>query len=336
MKKHLLPEEGQFYKVNLHCHSTFSDGKLTIEEIKELYKANGYSAVAFTDHDVFIPHPELNDEEFIALHGYEMEVNEVQPEGANPREKRTCHMCFVALDPNNDTAVCWHRSKYMPTKSAPHAHLVKFDPNEPDYERVYSHEGVSDMMRRGREAGFFVTYNHPTWSLENYPEYIGYEGMHAMEVVNCSSSTLGFAECNERVYDDILRSGKRIYAVCTDDNHSRVDTCGAFTVVKAPCLSYRAITDALVKGNFYASEAPEIKSLCYEDGKVTVETSPASLIRITTSCRRAGRRVATEESGPLTSAEFTLAGDEGYFRITVTDANGKSAYTSAYFLDELV
>ena len=33
MKKYLLPENGQFYKANLHCHSTVSDGHLTPEEM---------------------------------------------------------------------------------------------------------------------------------------------------------------------------------------------------------------------------------------------------------------------------------------------------------------
>ena len=34
MKKYLLPKDGTFYKANLHCHTTLSDGHLTPEEIK--------------------------------------------------------------------------------------------------------------------------------------------------------------------------------------------------------------------------------------------------------------------------------------------------------------
>ena len=52
MKKYLLPESGNFYKANLHCHTTLSDGRLTPEEIKELYKSQGYSIVAYTDHNI--------------------------------------------------------------------------------------------------------------------------------------------------------------------------------------------------------------------------------------------------------------------------------------------
>ena len=34
MKKYLLPQNGQFYKANLHCHTNFSDGKRTPAEVK--------------------------------------------------------------------------------------------------------------------------------------------------------------------------------------------------------------------------------------------------------------------------------------------------------------
>jgi len=335
MKKFLLPEGGEFYKANLHCHSTFSDGKLTIEEIKELYKANGYSAVAFTDHDVFVPHPELTDDSFVALHGYELQVIEPAPEGTLWKFKKTCHMCMIAIDPDNYTPVCWHRSKFIPKHAEKSIPFVKFDPNEPDYERVYSVEGVSDMMRRGRNAGFFVTYNHPTWSFENYLEYTGYDAMHAMEIVNYSSTVLGYDEHNEREYDDMLRAGKRIFAVAADDNHSLRDVCGAYTMIKADKLEYKELMSALVNGNFYSSEAPQIKSLWYENGEIHIETSPAKTIRAVYGVRRATLLTATEDE-PLTSGVIPVGDDDVYVRIVVTDSSGKKAYTNAYFVDEFM
>ena len=65
MKQYLLPETGAFRKVNMHSHSTFSDGKNTPEEIKEAYKAKGYAAVAFTEHEHIIDVTHLTDDEFI-------------------------------------------------------------------------------------------------------------------------------------------------------------------------------------------------------------------------------------------------------------------------------
>ena len=45
----LLPEAG-YYKANLYCHTTLSDGEFTPEQIKAAYQEQGYSIVAFTDH----------------------------------------------------------------------------------------------------------------------------------------------------------------------------------------------------------------------------------------------------------------------------------------------
>ena len=55
----LIPEQGKFYKVNMHCHTNISDGKRSPEEVKEFYKKAGYSAVCFTDHEVLVPHKDI-------------------------------------------------------------------------------------------------------------------------------------------------------------------------------------------------------------------------------------------------------------------------------------
>jgi len=67
---YLLPREGNFYKANMHCHTTVSDGKLTPEEVKEEYQKRGYQIVAYTDNGKYCPHPELNSKYFLALAGF--------------------------------------------------------------------------------------------------------------------------------------------------------------------------------------------------------------------------------------------------------------------------
>ena len=338
MKKYLLPETGNFYKANLHCHTTVSDGRWTPEEVKKNYMAAGYSVIAYTDHDVLIAHPELADENFLPLNSYEMEVN---APGKWDKHCKCCHMCLIALEPDNLTPVCWHRSKYTWGNAKEiYSSQVKFNENEPDYERVYSPEGISDMMKRGRDAGFFVTYNHPAWSLETALDFAFYENMNAMEIVNGSCVTAGFDDYNPAAYDTMLLTGKRIYCVATDDNHDVQplghpgnDSFKGFTMIKADKLEYRTITSALEKGNFYASQGPEIKALWFEDGKVHIECSSARRITANYGVRR-GRKI--EADGELlTSASFGFAPDDNYIRITVEDENGLHANTNAYFADEV-
>ena len=107
-------------------------------------------------------------------------------------------------------------------------------------------------------------------------------------------------------------------------------------MIKADKLEYETITDALVKGNFYSSFGPEIKSLWYEDGKVVIETSPAKRIVCTFPNRRALGFIAEEGEELLTRAEFPILPDDGYFRITVSDEQRCCADTNAYFVDTLL
>ena len=106
MRKYLLPENGNFYKANLHSHSNLSDGKLSPEEMKALYKKHGYSVIAYTDHDMLIPHHDLTDDDFLALSGFEVEINQ----DGSPLKKtdKTCHLCFIAKSSDMDIQPCWH------------------------------------------------------------------------------------------------------------------------------------------------------------------------------------------------------------------------------------
>lgn len=340
MKKYLLPESGTFYKANLHCHTTFSDGAYTPEQVKNAYLAQGYSIVAYTDHDILIPHPELADEGFLPLNGFEIEVNE--PKDCGKLIRKCCHLCFVALDRDNITMPFFHREKYLFSNAKNYRDAVKFDESKPDYERTYDPDCINDMIRMGCESGFFVTYNHPTWSLEDYGDYSNYKNAHAMEICNYSALSAGYSEYNERVYDDMLRGGERLYCIGADDNHNKHpessglwDSFGAFTVIKAEDLKYETITKALLDGHFYASQGPRIHSLWVEDDQVHITCSGAARVAMTCGKRKA-KVVYSHMGEPVEKASFPLAPDYVYFRITVTDFNGNHANTNAYFMDEIL
>ncbi len=340
MKQYLLPQNGNDYKANLHCHSTLSDGSLTPEQIKDAYKEQGYAIVAYTDHDIMIDHSDLADENFLPLRGYEMEINE---EKSRPHPRKTCHMCLIAIEPDNFKQVCWHRERYLFGNAPEYKELVQFDESLPDYVREYSVEGISEMMQMGRDNGFFVTYNHPGWSLENYEQYANYRGMHAMEICNYGCYEMGYEDYNPKVYDDILRTGNRIFCIAADDNHNRTaagnpwshDSFGGFTVIRADRLDYRTVTRALEQGNFYASMGPEIHELYIEDNKVHITCSPAKHIRLHCGARHS-RQIHAEDGKYLTEATFELHPETDiFFRLSVENEKGLRANTNAYFCDAL-
>ena len=238
MKNYLLPRDGQFYKANLHCHSTISDGKWTVEQIKENYKQHGYSIVAFTDHQVFICHNELSDNDFLALNGYEIDISENKPWGP---DTKTCHFCLIALDKDTELQKVYCKSVHIDKNM----HIARLAPDSEPFERKYDAPFISEIMKKARDEGFFVTYNHPVWSLENVDEYLQYHGMNAMEIVNYSSYTIGYDEHNATLYDSMLHHGEQIYCIATDDNHDvypighpKSDSFGGFTMIKAEKLEY--------------------------------------------------------------------------------------------------
>lgn len=343
MKKYLLPKEGNFYKINLHCHTNISDGKLSPEEVKKLYKSLGYSAVAFTDHDVFITHNDLTDDEFIALNGFEMEFADRYECYENPTpwdRVKQCHICLIATNPEIEEQIFYPRDNYV-IGNKESKKLVKFNPDHPTYnfERWYDKKCINYVIKTAKENGYYVTYNHPSWSLEEYPEYIAYNGMDAMEIMNSGSINIGNPDYNPTVYDDMLRAGKRISAVASEDNHNSnneiySDSGKAWTMIKAEKLDYSSIFKALYAGNLYASEGPEIYELYVEDGILTVKCSNAQKIKVNYEARKAQIKLI-EDGTPLTEAQFELSKEHGCFRITVVGLDGKTAYTSAYYPDEL-
>ena len=334
---YLLPEKGNFYKANLHSHSTVSDGQLSPRQMKELYKSRGYNILCCTDHEIMVPHHDLTDDEFLMLTGFELGFDESwRPDFL---DARVCDLCVISLDKDNNTQPCFHRTKYHnPERN----NEIIFDENEPDFEREYNSACINAAIKKCREKGFFVTYNHPCWSLEHYEDYIKYSGLSAMEICNYSSFIDGYDEYNGKAYDDFLRKGERIFCIAADDNHNRRDpegrmwdSFGAFTVIKAQSLTYESVAEALVSGSFYSSQGPEIYSLYLDGDKLHVECSPADKVVCTVNRRRCMSRY-NEQTGEITHAVFDIKPSDGYFRITVVDKKGLRADTNAYFTDELV
>ena len=340
MKQYLLPPEGQFYKANLHCHSSISDGSLSPQELKEVYKAKGYSVLAITDHEWMQAHPELNDPDFLTITSYEMTLRD----GVKTTpDNRIVHMNFYAKDPDQIRQVC-----YDPKWTVKYCKkLTDEELNDPrrgsSMERVFGPEFVNSLTRKAEKEGFLVSYNHPGWGLEYDADYLNYDGFFAVEVYNHSCfMDVGLNEENLHVYDRMLRAGKRLFPTCNDDNHNRrgldpdlTDSFGGFTVIKAPELSYSAIMNALEQGHFYGSTGPEIHEMHVEDGMLHVRCSPVHDILLNTSGRH-GDHLRARAGESVTEAVFPLKDCYHFFRVTLIDHSGLKAFSRAWFRDEIV
>ena len=340
MKLHLLPETN-YYKANLHCHSTISDGNNTPEELVEAYHAQGYQVLSITDHEACFEHSDLNREDFLLITGYEWACNDRPTSDPSYRfQRRTFHLNFLAKDPHNTTHVCFTKKMAERILSDPSL-IDTLNVPDGDEERFYDVEFVNNVIDRARSAGYLVAYNHPTWSLQTPDDYANLHGLYAMEFYNHDCAQGGRFEYNAAAYDTMLRSGQRLGCVATDDTHTEhpfgdplCDAFGGWTMIAAERLDYALIMKALENGDFYASRGPVIRKLWYENGIVHIECSDAREINFTTSGRRA-KTVRALRGETVSSADFAVEPNDGYFRLEVCDWEGMRANTRAYFLDEL-
>ena len=311
----LLPETG-LYKANLHCHTTVSDGRLTPEEIKELYMSEGYSIVAYTDHREYVWHKELDDENFLALPSMEADLTE---KGDYWPTERTFHFNLYDTRPSKDR----EGGDYMP-------HC--------DY---HDKTGINEYIARMVQEGFLVCYNHPYWSLQDVTDYCDLEGLFAMEIYNHGSELEGMYGFSPQAYDEMLRSGQRIYCVAADDNHNvfpkgdvQFDALGGCTYIAAESLTQESVIDALKNGRFYWSTGPKLLGMEIRDDVLRVKCSPVEKLYVIQNGRNYYRKTV-HPGESFTEAEFKLSGQEGWFRVEIRDARGQAAGSRAYFTDEL-
>ena len=337
MKKYLLPKEGNFYKANLHMHTTISDGHMTVEETKKAYMDKGYSIVAFTDHELMVPHNDLSDENFLAITSTEIIIdNRIEKDWSF---NKTYHLNLYSKEKNRnifstfDKRIIWFKD---------YEQYISEEQDKICYQREYSTEEVNKIIQIAKEEKCLVSYNHPVWSLQDRGDYIGLKGLWGVEWLNGACTRMGYYDTMQPI-DDLLRQGERVFPLASDDAHNIDDCFRGFTMVKANKLEYETIYEALEKGDFYSSSKPEIKELYIEDNVLHIKTSPARQIYFTTDRRYTRSYDATD--GLLTEASLDITNfikysklqtnKHCYIRISVVDSEGYIAHTRAYFLDEL-
>ena len=346
MRKYLLPKDGTFYKANLHSHSTVSDGGLTPEELKKRYKEHGYSIVAYTDHEIMVPHNDLSDDEFLAITSTELSTNYPSTEGEYVWIK-CYHINFYAKDRNAQTFPGFKREYIWRENTKEYITDAMVDMPE---TRIYDTEAINLILKRAKEQGFLTCLNHPVWSLQEYPDVAFLENLWGVEVFNYGCYVDG-NEDTTFAYDNLLRKGQLVCAVSSDDCHSPVDRdmYGGWNMIKAKSLDYDEVYSAMERGDLYASTGPSIEELYIEDGILTVKCSPARQVTVNTERRNAPTINDFDNGGELITEIIIDLNDyinqccakkdcmlkTPYIRVRIEDAQGRHAWTRPYTLDEI-
>lgn len=147
----LFKAPGNWYKGNLHTHTTVSDGARSIEDTVNAYREKGYGFLAVTDHRRVTPSVEdLSDDAMTVISG-----SELHP--PNPFGGHMYH--FVALDVRE----------------------------EKDWNKVHPQQMI-DALQAG---GALVYLAHPYWTGHDYHDILPLQGYDGVEVFNSTCDRIG-------------------------------------------------------------------------------------------------------------------------------------------------
>lgn len=297
--KHLpFDKPGQFWKANLHSHTTRSDGKLTPTELCAIYRDHGYHALAITDH-------------FMEQFGFPI-VDTI-----GQRTDSFTTLLGAELHGPGLMLGAWH----ILAVGLP-----------PDFAPAEEGESGPEVARRASDAGAFVAIAHPAWYSLFFEKAMEVDFADAVEVFN--TTCLYDNDRGESWYlaDQFLMTGRRPFAIATDDAHCsiRPDTFGGWTMIKSESLDPDTLLAALKAGSFYSSTGPDIHNISLEGEKLIVECSPASTV-FATGAGALHRDVGGQR---ITRAEFDVEPfTKSYARITVLGADGGKAWSNPIFFD---
>jgi hypothetical protein len=309
-----------FYRGNLHCHSVVSDGKKTRKEAVDGYRAQGYSFLCFSEHNIYQESPELEQDDFILLPGMELQSD---------------------LLKDGDYFRCHHVNAFLGTAAmAAAANKPLLSQNERIENMDYKRAGTPEnMLKYFKDRGCFCMYNHPNWSMQLIQDMGDLSGYAALEIYNHGSQIDGNIGYSVNYWDTLLRTGVRINAAATDDNHNNhpdedpmSDSYGGWVCVNAPSLTREAIVQSILDGRFYSSAGPIIKNYGVINGEVFVECGPVRCIAFISGQIARGRAYRSRNfEDSLTYATYKPSEKDNYVRIECVDKFGNTAWSNPLY-----
>lgn len=229
-----LWSERRWHKAALHTHTVHSDGEASPEAMLRWYRRQGFTIVALTDHNRNMPLTVAASRQrgLLVIPGVEY----TSRGGGKPVHVGSL---FTLLDV---------------------AGLSAATPAE----------ALRAMWADVGRRGALGIVNHPNY--EHALTAADFTGLDValLEVFNASSGVLNDGDAVappvEDLWDELLRSGRRIYGVATDDAHAlpggkNVNVPGRAWVMLYARLEPADVRRALETGRFYATTGPRLAEL---------------------------------------------------------------------------
>lgn len=279
-----------FFKGNLHCHTTLSDGCVTPERAAEIYREHGYDFLAITDHRRVSP-PSHSERGMLLLSGIELDYC---------LASEVVHIIGVGVT----HAVEENYRKHLDPQHG--VNLIR----EHGGRAILAHPAWSLNTMNTLLALNGVTAAEIYNATSTYPW-------------NCDRAD------SSAILDVTATHGKLYNVVASDDSHNYDgDACVGATIVQAEELSEQAIFAALDAGRFYASCGPRFEQIELTDGYLSISCSPVQWAVFYSNLPYVAVR-ALKGNG-MTEAGYPVQTrlGERYVRCQIIDENGHSAWSN--------
>ncbi len=276
------------YKVQLHTHTSLSDGIYSPQEVAKVYKSAGFDVVAFTDHWVYGGESEIDGLKILS--GCEYNV------GRSDTSTGVIHIVGVGME------------------------------KDPKIEKeTATRQGVVNAIKA---SGGVAIWAHPAWSLNSFNDTKTVSGFDAVEIYNTVSNVCQSSRPYSGYFVDVLANNDVIYPlVATDDSHyyNGEDEARSYIMVKAESNSQNDIINAILKGDFYSTQGPELH--VKRDGEtISAYCSQCVKINFLSNISWAPDRIVRGEG--LTHAEYRIKPLEKWVRVEVLDSEGNFAWSN--------
>ncbi len=145
--------------------TTISDGKLSPPEVAKMYRDNGYSFLAISDHQVHTHFEDLQAPGFVILPAVEVNVS-----FGSPQAFSSTQMAYLGRNPTR---------MLLPEKG-----LNICNSSMPAWESYSTGQAIVDDLEA---SGNMVMFNHPYWSLNCIDDLLKLSGYFAVEIFNYAS-----------------------------------------------------------------------------------------------------------------------------------------------------
>ena len=195
-----------------------------------------------------------------------------------------------------------------------------------DRSRIRTQEVIDWINAQGG----FSTLNHPTWSGMPVDRLLELDRYHAIEICNAGCTGHG-SEFSLTHWDELLRRGRRVWGVATDDSHSDWDRGIGWVEVFCE-RTEQSILKTLQAGYFYATMGPRFKHIECDEKQLKVLTEPVMGIAVLSE--QGPFHVVHGGHGTVQALECALPkSDHQYLRVELHRHDGKKAWSNPVFLD---